>query len=262
MTDKPKSEGVCVFCGKTLAKAGINRHLKTHLDQKQEVNKTGKSFLIKVESNPRYGGWPHFLSLWVDGETTIKKTDGFLRDIWLDCCGHLSAFRNPDARKYGGGLWDFFEAEELLQQGKIKEYERLMEDTAGEVPMSRKAKAVFYKDLKLEYTYDFGSSTYLLVTTLAEFTFKADKPLVLLSRNEPLEILCETCKKAPATQICSIHNWDEDYLFCDKCAKIHKKECPDFSDYAAMPVINSPRMGVCGYTGGVIDTERDGIFQK
>jgi len=27
-----------------------------------------------------------------------------------------------------------------------------------------------------------------------------------------------------------------------------------------MPIVNSPRMGVCGYEGGVIDIERDGVF--
>ena len=36
-----------------------------------------------------------------------------------------------------------------------------------------------------------------------------------------------------------------------------KSECSDFDDYASMPVVNSPRMGVCGYEGGSIDLERD-----
>jgi hypothetical protein len=51
-------------------------------------------------------------------------------------------------------------------------------------------------------------------------------------------------------------------LFCDKCAKKHAKKCEDFEDYAALPVVNSPRMGVCAYEGGCIDTERDGAFVK
>jgi hypothetical protein len=29
-----------------------------------------------------------------------------------------------------------------------------------------------------------------------------------------------------------------------------------------MPIVNSPRMGVCGYEGGTIDKERDGIYGK
>lgn len=50
--------------------------------------------------------------------------------------------------------------------------------------------------------------------------------------------------------------------FCKKCAKQHVKTCSDFADYAAMPVVNSPRMGVCAYDGGSIDKKRDSIFVK
>jgi len=34
-----------------------------------------------------------------------------------------------------------------------------------------------------------------------------------------------------------------------------------YADYAAMPVVNSPRMGVCAYEGGTIDRERDGVYK-
>ena len=32
--EKLKSEGKCLFCEKTFSKAGINRHLQTHLEGK------------------------------------------------------------------------------------------------------------------------------------------------------------------------------------------------------------------------------------
>jgi hypothetical protein len=128
--------------------------------------------------------------------------------------------------------------------------------------MSRKTDKVFYKGLKLEYEYDFGSSTELLLTVVEEYPVKADEEIVLLSRNEPLEWLCDTCQEEPATQICTVHDWDDESLFCDKCAQKHAKKCEDFKEYTAMPVVNSPRMGVCGYTGGSIDIERDGVFVK
>jgi hypothetical protein len=260
MEQNPKSEGKCLFCGKTFAKAGINRHLKTHLEQKATANPKGKSYLVKVETASRYESSSYFLSLWVDGTATMGDIDNFLRAIWLDCCGHLSAFTNP-AKGHGGG-WDYFEVIELLGQGKQKQYEKLMEESSGEVPMSRKASQVFYKNLKLKYEYDFGSSTYLQLTAIDEFSVKADEEIVLLSRNEPLEWLCDSCQKEPATQICTVHDWEDDSHFCDQCAKKHAEICSDFKDYASMPVVNSPRMGVCGYTGGMIDTERDGIFVK
>jgi hypothetical protein len=212
-----KSEGKCVFCGKTFTKAGINSHLKTHLKQKEAENSEGLSYLVKVEKNPYYGSQPYFLSLWIDGETSMELIDSFLRDIWLECCGHMSAFAND------------------------------------QVSMNEKAKNVFYKDLKLDYEYDFGNTTELKLTVLNEYNVNADDELLLLSRNEPIKWKCESCNKEIASQICAIH----DIMLCDKCAKKHAEECPDFEDYTSMSVVNSPRMGVCGYEGGSIDIERD-----
>jgi hypothetical protein len=59
-----------------------------------------------------------------------------------------------------------------------------------------------------------------------------------------------------------VHRYDAENTFCAKCAKKHAKTCVDFDDYAAMPIVNSPRMGVCGYEGGTIDKKRDRVFIK
>lgn len=257
-----KSEGECLYCKEKFLKAGINRHLQKHLADKVKNNKPGQSFLIKIETNPRWGSSPYFLSLWVDGEASIGDIDVFLRKIWLECCGHMSAFTNPKNKRKGGGMWDLFEAEDLLAKGKTKEYEEMMEDANGEIPKGRKVKAVLARNMKIDYEYDFGSTTALQLTVVEEYPVKADQGIVLLSRNEPSEILCETCDKEPATQICTVCMGYEKSAFCKKCAKQHAKTCSDFSDYAAMPVVNSPRMGVCGYEGGAIDTKRDGAFVK
>ncbi len=257
--EKMKSEGKCFFCNKTFAKAGINRHLGTHLKEKIETEKTGKSFFVKVETNKSYGTTPYFLSLWIDGEAKMKDLDTFLRGIWLECCGHMSAFRNPKNAQRGFGF-DLFDAYDYLEQGNIKKYEKMMEESAGEIPMSRKAKDAFYKGLVLEYEYDFGSSTELSITIIDEYPIKAIQKIVLLSRNEPLQFMCSDCGKFPATQICTVCDCEEEATFCEKCAKKHAKKCEDFADYASMPIVNSPRMGVCAYEGGIIDKERDGVF--
>ena len=260
MQEKIKSEGKCLFCSKTFAKAGINRHLAKHLEEKTEVRKQGTSFFVKVETGKNWSATPYFLSLWIDGEITMKAIDKFLRDIWLECCGHLSAFRNPKAARRGGGMFGMFEAYEYLETGNVAKYEKMMGEMAGEVPMSRKAKDVLYSGLVLEYEYDFGSSTQLSVTVIGEYPITVEKKIVLLSRNEPPQIMCAICGKVPATQICTVCMYDEDAEFCDKCVEKHAEKCEDFADYASLPVVNSPRMGVCGYEGGVIDTERDGVF--
>ena len=186
MQEKLTSEGKCLFCDKAFAKAGINRHLAIHLEEKAKTEKNGYSFLVKVETNKRWGATPYFLSLWIDGETTLKTIDKFLRDIWLECCGHLSEFHG--------------------------------------VGMAKKAKDVFEKGRQIDYEYDFGTTTALTLTVVDEYSIKADKKIVLLSRNEPLKIMCCTCKKVPATQVCTVCMCDGEAEFCDKCAEKHAKK--------------------------------------
>jgi hypothetical protein len=144
----------------------------------------------------------------------------------------------------------------------MEAWEAVDKESDNEIPMNKKVNKIFHKDLKLKYEYDFGSSTYLQLTVVDEYPVKADDEIVLLSRNEPLELLCDLCKTEPATQICTVHQWNGgDNVFCDKCAKKHAKTCSDFANYASLPVVNSPRIGVCCYDGGSIDLERD-VFVK
>ena len=216
-----KSEGKCVFCEKKYTQAGIGRHLMTHLNKKEKEytgKKKGESFLVKAKAEEM------FLMLWVDGETTYAEIDDFFRDIWLECCGHMSSFTD-------------------------KKWNKINMDTSIE--------NYFSKGMTLQYVYDFGSTTQLDVILVNQIDIPATESIVLLSRNEPLEIICDKCEKKPATKICSI-----DYTFvCPDCIHIHEEECEDFAEYASMPVVNSPRMGVCGYESGSIDTERDGVFK-
>lgn len=260
--EKLNSEGKCIYCDGIFSKSQINRHLHKHLAEKTAGNKPGKSFLVKVETNPKWGSTPYFLSLWVNGECKMDEIDNFLRMIWLECCGHMSSFTNPANKRRGEGMFDYFDTYKLLDQEKIKEYEKIIEDAKGEVSMRKKAKTALYKGLKLNYQYDFGSTTELLVSVIEEYAIKADKSIVLLSRNEPPELLCEKCGKEPARQLCMIcYGYRDEGLFCAKCAKKHARTCNDFAEYSAMPIVNSPRMGVCGYDGGTIDKKRDGVLK-
>jgi hypothetical protein len=179
MEQNPKSEGKCLFCGGTFAKTGINRHLQTHLRQKAKENAPGQSYLIKIEADPKWNSPSYFLVLWVDSSATMKNIDSYLRDIWLECCGHLSAFTDPKQQR---GL-DIFKAKELLKQSDQKKFEKFREDVNREIQMNLKTNKVFYEGLKLEYEYDFGSSTKLLLIVVEEYPVKADKKIVLLSRN-------------------------------------------------------------------------------
>jgi len=172
----------------------------------------------------RIEGGPYFLNILMNEDITMKRLDTFLRKIWLECCGHLSKF-----------------------------YE------AG---MAKKAGEVFDRTDKLGYEYDFGSTTTLYIKLLGTYQSEKNKEIILLSRNEPLLLICDNCKLNPSVSICTVCQ-DDDYnclQFCSDCAKIHKKECADFDDYSEAPIVNSPRMGECAYEGGTIDVERDRLI--
>lgn len=61
--------------------------------QSQLATETGKKqcgyFLLAIY--PRYGK-DYWLFIEMNEKATLRDLDMFLRDIWLECCGHLSAF--------------------------------------------------------------------------------------------------------------------------------------------------------------------------
>jgi len=93
------SKGMCSFCKSEIAKNTMTQHLK-HCKQRitaiadetesSAEDEKSRLFYIIVEGdyNPQY--WMH---LEVSASATLADLDSFLRDIWLECCGHLSAFR-------------------------------------------------------------------------------------------------------------------------------------------------------------------------
>ena len=89
------------------------------------------------------------------------------------------------------------------------------------------------------YDYDFGSTTRLEGQVVAIREGYLKEPVKILARNNPLEFYCEKCGKA-ATELCV----ECGIFYCDRC--LPKHEC---GDEMGMPVVNSPRMGECAYTG-------------
>ncbi len=250
---KLKSEGNCVFCQKTFSMSTMTRHLNTHLEKMDESKMNEKSYHLKIERNPKYGKDSYFLNLLVSDKAKFEDIDHFLRGIWLECCGHLSSFTDVETAKNSRNRpfsFDFFNPKSFNAD-------------YGELDTTKKVSKTCYDGQKIIYEYDFGTTTSLLITVASILPIKSREKVTLLSRNEPLEIYCHSCKTAPATEICSIHIHDEsDSVFCKKCAKKHAKTCEDFADYANAKVVNSPRMGECAYEGGTIDVERDGVFVK
>lgn len=226
--EKIESVGKCFSCEELVTVSRIGTHLAKHLVEVQkkttEPTKQFNHIVVTGEFQKEM-----FLQLLVDSKETLDLLDSFLRDIWLECCGHMSAFRN----KY------------------------------DEIEIDEKVGEVFLANDKISYLYDFGSSTYLKIKALKTYNLPyLDDDVILLSRNEPLKLICETCNDATAVVMCAICYGENGLLsFCKKCAKKHGKDCDDFADYAEVAIVNSPRCGECGYEGGQIDLERDGVYK-
>jgi hypothetical protein len=151
------------------------------------------------------------------GTATLADLDHYLRAIWLECCGHLSIF------SVGG--W-----------------------RGEKISMRRQVKQVFEPGLELTHIYDFGTSSETLVKAVAVREGKSlrSQPIVSMARNEPPEAECMECGQV-ASWLCieCLYDSNEWGTLCDEHAEEHAHE-----EYGEpMPLLNSPRVGMCGYDG-------------
>ena len=233
------TSGKCRLCGELFAKARMSTHLKQCAKRATatlQVAKPAPCFHVFVEA--KFEPW-YWLHLEVPATATFGALDQVLRDIWLECCGHMSAFTFPRERLPRPTLGNFneFLAAQLQRtlEGGFDDEDDLMDELVG----TQLKPAV-----KFGYEYDFGTTTELSLRVVAERPRAFPKSGIhLLARNEPPEILCVNCKK-PATQICPECAYEGAGALCKTCAKKH-----DCGDEMLLPVLNTPRTGVCGYTG-------------
>ncbi len=217
MSEK-SSKVICGLCNKGMTSRGIKRHLASCVNKNaklivDQTKQTPGVYHLRIESG--YGGSTYWLHLAVELDTTLKNLDNFLRHIWLECCGHMSAF-------FAGKAY-----------------------TSLELPMSRTIGQVIYPGDSLSYVYDFGSETRLIVTALSSYNGKLQgkNMIKLLARNPQPVIMCDDCGENQAEYICQeCRMCDETGLLCSSC--LGKHEC---DDEMFVRVMNSPRSGVCAY---------------
>jgi hypothetical protein len=116
----------------------------------------------------------------------------------------------------------------------------------GERSMNVALGKVLTPKTRFLHEYDFGSTTQLtlLVNGPWQMPEQRKKSVVLLARNNPPEMKCMDCGQ-PADQICSQCSYEvPDAWVCGSCAEDH-----DCGEEMLLPAANSPRVGVCGYTG-------------
>lgn len=234
-----QTKGYCKFCGKEYTRSGILRHLGTCKNRKKKlenesVKKRCKYFTIAIWGKYTKDYW---IILETSENTALKELDKFIREIWVECCGHLSAFTingiqyesNPSTDRFWG---------------------------ISSKNMNYRLKDVIDVGDAILYEYDFGSITELVLNihSVREGD-KRNSEIVILSRNNPPKIICSNCEQNNATWVNPLAYCEGTPFWCDEC--LHKECSEDEEDEYDwpeffLPVCNSPRMGVCGYEGSSI----------
>jgi hypothetical protein len=199
----------------------MGRHLTSCAARRAAIDEANQSpgapeQLYHVQVQDAWGG-DYWLHLEMKGSAELDDLDYYLRAIWLECCGHMSHFST--------GGWG-----------------------GRKVGKSRLAREALQVGQELTHLYDYGTTSETLIRVKS---VRVGQPLtrhaiVLLARNAPLQMDCMECE-SPATWLCMECVIEEEKvgLLCDQHAESHPHD-----DYGApVPVVNSPRLGLCGYCG-------------
>lgn len=171
----------------------------------------------------------YWLQVEAPATNSLLKLDTFLREVWLECCGHLSDF------KIGGQVYARYPDREFGQAEKAMEGKKL-------------EKVVQVGD-EFHYEYDYGTTTELTFVVAGEWQGEVlgKRPeFMVMAHNHRPQIPCDKCGHTPAAYICaecSAQEWGKGWL-CQTHARSHHQH-PDM----LLPALNSPRVGLCGYDG-------------
>jgi hypothetical protein len=210
------SVGTCTTCKAMLAKPAMAKHLESCPKRRDASGGTTRIIQLLVEG--RYGP-EYWTYLDAPATATLEDLDRVLRALWLECCGHLSAF-TIERTSYALAPLDADEG---------------MDVALGELLRPR---------MKFYYEYDFGTTTELALKVVsAREEKRRAKSIQIRARNEPPPIGCSSCGNA-AVQVCADCLFQGKGWLCRACAKKHT--C---GEERLLPVVNSPRVGMCGYTG-------------
>lgn len=227
------SKGICTFCQGEFSKSAMSRHLETCQQRtttgakaagRQKAQRASKFHLV-VEGRDLPLYWMH---LEVTASTTLATLDRFLRNTWLECCGHLSAFEIAGVRyAVDAGMDDDWGMGDMNEKSMRVRLEKVL--SPGQTG---------------SYEYDYGTTTELRLRVIsADEAETRGKAIQVLARNIPPVILCDICGKV-ATNVCSQCIFEEKGWLCDDCSEDH--EC---GEEMLLPVVNSPRVGMCAYSG-------------
>ena len=199
----------CKFCNKKFGIKAINDHLSVCI-QNFVDDKSG--YLIEFISTNYITNKTYQMFVIFGTKCKFSHIDTFLRNIWCECCGHMSTL-------------DVFEEVNKNKTQSVK-FNTLISK---------------YENAKqFIYSYDMGSTTdiYFRIIKKLEGTNK-NTDIELLYRNEPFKVKCHNYKKCKeyATNI----YYDE--LYCNDC----KNNIDEEEQELILKLSNSPRTGICAF---------------
>jgi hypothetical protein len=204
-----------------MTRAGMAKHLAACPKRKEAIADAERGTerpeaLYHLRVRDAWEGW-YWLDLEMRGSARLDELDYYLREIWLECCGHMSRF------SIGG--W-----------------------RADEIPRKLTVDRVFASGVELTHIYDFGTESVTLIKAAAVRTGRpvTAHPIALMARNLPPEYECIVCGE-PAARLC-LECLYEDNVWGTLCEE-HAAGHPHGDYGEPLKLVNSPRIGLCGYDG-------------
>lgn len=272
------------MCGQRFAGAAMTRHVRCCYPKHPPSDKPGRSDVFHIVVKGQ--GWAdYWLHLGVPVDASLEALDGFLRDIWLECCGHMSEFEirrtrycsvGPDAfdedaaremfEEFGGETMDVVVGD-VLEEGSTFKHEYDMgtttqlslkvagcwpavspslASTSGAASSGKGSSRTSSSKASSSGAASSGRQLRIAGRGRRQPRRRLDhdpKSVLLLARNDPPRFECVSCG-AEAVQLCPTCSWREPAWYCAKCRRKH-----NCGMEFMLPVVNSPRMGECAYTG-------------
>lgn len=156
-------QGKCYYCNKELTERTIKRHMKNCLEMKKVIEEEIKGvkevrdqFIISIKDKNNPSVYCIYIS--IDANLQLHHLDKLIRDIWVECCGHLSTF--------------------------YIDKEMYHDNSDGQYEMNFYLKDVLNVDKKFEYQYDFGSATNLILEVVDMITVPSKfSQIEIIARN-------------------------------------------------------------------------------
>lgn len=171
---KPGS-GDCHLCGRTIS---CLRYMHDHLescirpwtwqprDDDQEINDTFTRVTFKAEPN-------FWMVAVIREDVTLRQVDEFLRNVWLECCNHLSQF------DFGGMMVGCDEFDEEMRH----HFDDI--DTSHVATFDSELMKIALPGTTFKHEYDMGSESITEITVNGLLELPESRPITVVAQNHP-----------------------------------------------------------------------------